>query len=81
MNRRTIGSSILLLALLLLLGASPALADGDGDAQSDAASRLSAEAAGVFAPRLSMRPLEVAPAPFTLLTPIRDLLSGSIWLY
>ena len=80
MKRRTIGSSILLLALLLLLGASPALADGHGNAPSDPVSGLSAEAAGVFAPRLSMRPSEVAPAPFTLLTPIRDVLSGSIWL-
>ena len=80
MNRSTFRTGILLLGLMLLLGASPVLADGDGNSGTDPAEGLSGEASAVFAPRLGQAPAGVAPAPFRLLTPIRDLLSGSVWL-
>jgi hypothetical protein len=34
----------------------------------------------VFAPRLTAQDSQIAPPPFTLLTPIRELLSGPLWL-
>ncbi len=76
--------SILLLgiALLTLLAAAPLQADGDTDeAGTDAAAAgLDRDLPEIFAPRVGDAPPEISPSPFTLLTPIRNLLSGPLWL-
>jgi hypothetical protein len=70
------------LALLLLLGALPAWGDGAGGAPQAPGVQegMSGEAQGIFAPRADKDSPRVAKSPFTLLTPIRDLLSGPLWL-
>ena len=68
-------------AALLLLMPAALLADGQDSEGTSAESvgGLAPDIPEVFVPATEEAPLGVLPSPYTLLTPIKGLLSGSVW--
>ena len=76
MNRRALLRLVVLGGIMgALLVAGPLWAD-DGDGPEDP----TVQPPEIFAPRLGDQQPHIAPSPFTLLTPIRQMLSGPLWL-
>ena len=74
---------LLSLLLALLLSTTYVGADGGetGEAQPDTSAEfVDADLQAIFAPPLRAEASALAPSPFTLLTPIRQMLSSRLWL-
>ena len=78
MNRRALWQLVVLGGIIgaLLVGGSLWADDGSDSGPEDP----TVQPAEIFAPRLGDKQLQIAPSPFTLLTPIRQMLSGPLWL-
>ena len=78
MNRRALRQLVVLGGIIgALLMAGPLWADGGAD---NGPQDPTVQPAEIFAPRLGEQQTNIAPSPFTLLTPIRQMLSGPLWL-
>ena len=78
MNRRALWQLVVLGGIIgALLVGGPLWADDGSDSDPQDPTVQPPE---IFAPRLGGGQPQIAPSPFTLLTPIRQLLSGPLWL-